>query len=173
MVRYRFATVSDAVPVAALHAESWRKHYRGVLSDEFLDNAVVEERRSLWMRRLQSPTSDQFLLLAEENEVLIGFLCAYLHHDKTYGALLDNLHVSLASKGKGVGTTLMKLLAEKLQERGLDKMYLWVLEQNAEARGFYESLGGVAMETVEETEVGDGLTMKTRIYWESIQTLLE
>ncbi len=173
MIVYRMATSKDALPVAKLHAENWQRHYRGVLSDAFLDEFVYEDRKSVWLKRFQSPTPDQFVLLAEEEGQLRGFLCAYLNYDVTYGVLLDNLHVSSTYKSKGIGTALMQRLAKKLNEKRLDKMYLWVLEQNTDAEGFYESLGGVVLETIEETEVGDCLTMKTRIYWESIQTLLE
>ncbi len=168
MVEYRLAKAKDAPAIATLHAESWRRHYRGVLSDDFLDHFVMEERKALWSKRFRNPTADQFVIVAEENELLIGFLCAYLNHDTTYGTLLDNLHVANAYKGKGVGTECMRLLAVKLKEQTLDKMYLWVLAQNVAAKGFYESLGGVVMETIEETEVGDGLTMKTRMYWKSV-----
>jgi hypothetical protein len=36
-VRIRVADSSDAPAIAALHAESWRRHYRGAYSDAFLD----------------------------------------------------------------------------------------------------------------------------------------
>jgi hypothetical protein len=35
-MQLRTATSADAVAVAALHADSWRRHYRGVYRDEYL-----------------------------------------------------------------------------------------------------------------------------------------
>jgi hypothetical protein len=39
-LRYRSACASDAAAIAALHADSWRRHYRGTYSAGFLDGDV-------------------------------------------------------------------------------------------------------------------------------------
>ena len=41
----------DAAEIAALHAESWRRHYRGAYSDSFLDGDVGEDRLAEWTGR--------------------------------------------------------------------------------------------------------------------------
>jgi hypothetical protein len=41
---YREATANDAEKIAALHARYWQIHYRGILSDAFLDGEVEENR---------------------------------------------------------------------------------------------------------------------------------
>ena len=43
VVRYRDATERDADFVAALHAESWRRHYRGAYLDSYLDGDVITD----------------------------------------------------------------------------------------------------------------------------------
>ena len=40
-LRFRSAEAGDAAAVAGLHADSWRRHYRGAFSDAFLDGDVV------------------------------------------------------------------------------------------------------------------------------------
>src|SRR6188768_3459087 len=40
----RPATAGDAGQIAALHADSWRRHYRGAYSDAFLDGDVLTDR---------------------------------------------------------------------------------------------------------------------------------
>ncbi len=42
--RLRHAGPEDAEQVAALHADSWRRHYRGAYADSYLDGDVVAER---------------------------------------------------------------------------------------------------------------------------------
>src|SRR6478752_4827506 len=54
-VGFRLARAADALAVAALHADSWRRHYRGAYSDAFLDGDVLKDRRSVWEARLCAP----------------------------------------------------------------------------------------------------------------------
>jgi hypothetical protein len=66
-MQYRVANINDLENLAKLHAESWRKTYRGIFSDEFLDNDVWEERKSSWASRLSSPKNNQHVLIATDN----------------------------------------------------------------------------------------------------------
>ncbi|HLT62157.1 MAG TPA: GNAT family N-acetyltransferase, partial [Microlunatus sp.] len=63
--------------------------------------------------------------------------------DPRWGSLVDNLHVVFDRKRSGVGTALMieaaRIIAERADRRA---MYLWVLEQNTAAQGFYRAVGG-------------------------------
>lgn len=47
-LRLRLANPSDAETIAALHADSWRRHYRGAYSDAFLDGDVISDRLAVW-----------------------------------------------------------------------------------------------------------------------------
>ena len=47
-VKIRGATLPDAEQIAALHADSWRRNYRGAYPDTFLDGEVFEDRRDAW-----------------------------------------------------------------------------------------------------------------------------
>ena len=44
-LRFRMAGAGDAAGLAGLHADSWRRHYRGAFSDAFLDGEVPGFRR--------------------------------------------------------------------------------------------------------------------------------
>lgn len=46
-VRFRSACAIDAQAVARLHADSWRRYYRGAYSDAFLEGDVVQDRLSV------------------------------------------------------------------------------------------------------------------------------
>jgi hypothetical protein len=54
-LRFRAAGPEDAYAVAALHASSWQRHYRGAFSDAFLDDDVAGYLLPLWTERLTSP----------------------------------------------------------------------------------------------------------------------
>ena len=144
-VRFRLASVSDAEAVAALHADSWRRHYRGAFSDAFLDGDVHADRLAVWTARLAGPDRPSHTIVSESGERLVGFAHTIFDDDPRWGALLDNLHVVPGEKRRGIGSRLMTLTGRAVIERGTG-LYLWVLEQNADARAFYESRGGRCVE---------------------------
>ncbi|HEY9293367.1 MAG TPA: hypothetical protein VIP98_18990 [Microlunatus sp.] len=71
--RIRHADFDDAEQIAALHAVSWQRHYRGAYSDSFLDGDVLSERRAVWTARLAEPAAT-VTVLAEDDLGLAGFV---------------------------------------------------------------------------------------------------
>lgn len=142
-LRSRPAGPSDAEAVAALHAESWRRHYRGAYSDYFLDGDVGADRLAVWTERLREPDRGRCTILVEDGERLVGFAHTVFDYHPTWGALLDNLHIAHGEKRKGIGSRLLVLTAQALGERATRTgLYLWVLEQNVDAQAFYQARGG-------------------------------
>jgi len=140
--QFRLAGPADARAVAALHADSWRRHYRGAYSEAFLDGDVVADRLAVWTDRLRKPDPRRCTILAEDGG-LVGFANTVFDDDPRWGALLDNLHVVDARRRRGIGSRLLTLTAEAVIERpGRTGLYLWVLEQNLDAQAFYEARGG-------------------------------
>ena len=41
---FRQASIHDVEAIAALHTESWQRHYRGAYLDSFLDGDVLADR---------------------------------------------------------------------------------------------------------------------------------
>jgi GNAT superfamily N-acetyltransferase len=147
LVRYRRARREDAAAIAALHADSWRHHNRGMYSDAFLDGAVDPDRLVTWTSRAEQPRPDVCVLVAEAEGVVVGFSYTIGDEDPDFGSMLENLHVERTRKGHGIGTRLMATTAEVLLERGTaGGLYLWVLEPNTAARAFYEARGGRCVE---------------------------
>lgn len=162
----RPALASDAELIARLHAESWRQTYRGMYPDEFLDGDVVPNRLAVWKDRLREERADQGVFVAEDQGSLLGFVCAYGNADARWGSLIDNLHVRPDRKGGGIGTQLIRAVAAWLGVRhGNSGVFLWVLEANAPARGFYERLGAFHAETVVMETPGGGVARSCRYVW--------
>jgi len=171
----RNAEHSDADAIALIHAESWRSSYRGILSDEFLDGAVWDERRSFWQKRMrESGTEKRLILLACEANEVLAFLCLYLDADPRWGALLDNLHIVPGMRGRGFGSMMIsRAAAWVLQQRPGSGMYLWVYEQNLEARGFYDKLGGLQGETLLKRTVEGKQVSTLRYVWRDLHALAD
>lgn len=147
-VEFRTATISDAAAVAALHTESWRRHYRGAYSDAFLDGDVTADRLAVWTERLERPSVPPatITILAESHSTLVGFAHTVFDDDPQWGALLDNLHVTYLLHRQGIGARLLALTAEAvLDRRAASGLYLWVLEHNVQAQDFYRARGGTCV----------------------------
>jgi predicted N-acetyltransferase YhbS len=144
---YRRATPGDIGAIAALHADSWRRHYRGAYSDDFLDHHVWDDQLITWTGRLQSSHPDTCTIVAERDGEVVGLVHLVFADDPTWGALIDNLHVTHELKGEGIGTRLMSEAARALLESDpTASMYLWVLEQNTQAQAFYDERRGTCVE---------------------------
>jgi GNAT superfamily N-acetyltransferase len=171
--RLRTAGAADAEAIAALHAESWRTAYRGALSDEYLSGDVMADRRALWQQRLDAPRPNQQVIVAETNDGLAGFACVFAAEHAQWGSLLENIHVSQALQGQGLGRRLLcgaaAWCAEAAPRQGL---HLSVLQGNLGAQRFYAGLGAANVGE-EMWNAPDGRVIPTyRFAWASLAPLL-
>jgi GNAT superfamily N-acetyltransferase len=168
----RQAVVSDAKIIAALHAESWRSAYRGILSNDYLDNGVFPERETYWQETLRAPRPERrYVLLAEQDNRLIAFVSVFLDEEPQYGALLHNLHVLPQLKGQGLGRLLMYEAAQWTLLQNVKQMHLWVFEANHQARKFYDALGGEVVEKKLESVAGNVEREILRYFWRGLHKL--
>jgi ribosomal protein S18 acetylase RimI-like enzyme len=176
-VRFRGAGPDDAAGVARLHADSWRRHYRGAYADSFLDGDVVADRGSVWSSRLAAPAHCA-TVLAEDGAGLVGFVHVIFDADDRWGSLLDNLHVTRDRQRTGIGTALLARAAGAVVGQATrTSMYLWVLEQNTAAQRFYRAAGGICVETAAVDPPGGvparlhGSPTKLRFTWPDASVL--
>src|SRR5262245_33291074 len=129
-IHCRPAEVRDVEAIAALHADSWRRNYRGAYLDSYLDGDVVTDRLVVWHERITRPDANFRTIVAEHDGAFAGFAHLNLDDDPTWGALLENLHVMHQLKGQGIGTQLMAASARAVLDSTPGAgLYLWVLDQ--------------------------------------------
>lgn len=144
---YRVGLAADSAGVAGLHADSWRRHYRGAYSDAYLDGDILADRLEVWASRMAQLREEQCTIVAERAGRLVGFVHTVLDADPVWGALIDNLHVTVDLKRHGIGSALLGEAARVIVERRPSSgMFLWVLEQNVTAQSFYAAKGGRRVE---------------------------
>jgi ribosomal protein S18 acetylase RimI-like enzyme len=175
----RTAGPSDAPQIATLHAESWRRHYRGAYSDFFLDGDLETERLAVWSHRLDRSDADAATFVAEEGDQTVGFVHAMGKADPIWGTLIDNLHVTSCRQRAGIGTQLLATVAQWSAGRYPDSgIHLWVLEQNDRAQAFYRARGGAMSGRELVSPPGgdprnlEGRVAKLRVAWDSPVALL-
>jgi GNAT superfamily N-acetyltransferase len=90
-----------------------------------------------------------FAHVAEEDGHPVGFALWFLSYSTwagKHGIYLEDLYVKPDRRGQGHGRALLAGLARICVERGYARLEWWVLDWNSPARGFYGSLGAVAMD---------------------------
>ncbi|GAA4720723.1 GNAT family N-acetyltransferase [Phytohabitans rumicis] len=177
-VGFRSAGAEDAEQIAALHADSWRLHYRGAYADSFLDGDVAADRRTVWSARLAAPANSE-TVLAERYGQLVGFIHVVFDADPQWGSLVDNLHVAHHQRRTGIGAHLLSRAARSVSRRAIgDAVYLWVLEQNTAAQQFYHACGAIQVETAPVPPPGgdparlNGAPRGLRMVWPNVARLL-
>jgi len=174
-MKVRVATTADAQTIANLHVESWRSAYRGMFTDAYLDSDEFRQERSLlWSNRLNHPEPKQLVLIAEIDDRVVGFACAFGGSDQQLGTLLDNLHVRHEYQGRGIGAKLMSEVAKwcgaELPGEGI---FLWVLEPNMQARRFYERRGAAYVDRDLWSSPDGGSIPCIRFAWKNVRELID
>lgn len=90
-----------------------------------------------------------YALVAEWDGSIVGFALYFLNFSTWTGRpglYLEDIYVQPAMRGRGIGLRLFQHLAQEAMRRNCTRLELSVLDWNESAIGFYESLGGVAMD---------------------------
>ena len=139
--RIRPATRADAALILSFIREL--AEYEKML-DEVKATPADIERHLFWPR----PAAE--CVIAEWDGTPAGF-ALFFHNFSTFlakpGLYLEDLYVKPELRGKGIGKTLLAHLAKLALERGCGRFEWAVLDWNAPAIRFYESLGAKLMES--------------------------
>ena len=138
------AGADDAAAIAAIHIESWRAVYRGILPEDYLDHDVVDERRAYWNAALANPRGGDFTLAAARGGIVVGFISVTRDGEPGYDATIGSLHVMASGRGAGLGRRLMGRAVARLIDDSASSVALTVYDANEAAIRFYERLGGIA-----------------------------
>ena len=141
-MKVRIASQNDAKHIAELHTLSWQDTYLGALTKQYLAEIAPKERSMVWIDRLKNPKDNQLVLVAEDEDKIVGFGCVYFDKNPEWGAYLDNLHVSKSYQSKGIGKLLLIEIARWCFKQNPEKgMCLLVNQDNIRAQKFYMKLG--------------------------------
>jgi GNAT superfamily N-acetyltransferase len=89
-----------------------------------------------------------FAHVAVVDDEVVGFALWFLNFSTwlgRHGIYLEDLYVTPATRGRGVGQALLAELAAICVRRGYGRLEWWVLDWNAPAIGFYHSIGAEPM----------------------------
>jgi GNAT superfamily N-acetyltransferase len=151
----RRATGADAPAVAAMHVRAWQTAYRGIIPDPFLDGLEVGSRASRYAFDRSGP-GDPETWIAVEGDDVVGMVCVSPSRDDDLPGLgeVRALYVAPDRWRSGAGSALMARAERLLTDAGFTEASLWVLEDNARGRRFYQAAGWEVDGRVKTVEIG-------------------
>jgi len=154
-IAVRAARVTDATAIGAVHVRAWQIGYRGIMPDSYLDGLSARERARMWAEQLAKPPSDRVLFVAEREGTIVGFAGGGPARRPLEKGLFELylLNVDPAHWMGGAGSALLEAFTAWAVEQGAHDLVLWVVMDNARARGFYERRGWAPDGTIEENDV--------------------
>jgi len=136
--------------VSRVYEESWKAAYRGILPQDYLDS--IPEGR--WAPALDHQ-GQKTLICIERGEIIgtSSFCRSRLERFHGWGEIIS-IYLLPDHWGKGHGKALMTAVLSELKLQGYEDVFLWVLEGNTRARGFYERYGFLPTNDFLEVMIG-------------------
>lgn len=138
----RRADRRDALGIARVHVASWQAAYRGHLPDAYLVSLCAARRCELWEQAL---ADDRVLVgVAESCGAIDGFVipsAGYQEGADSVTGELTAIYIRPDFWRCGVGRQLMEWAMRAADQRGWNRLNLWVLDGNERAQAFYEAMG--------------------------------
>ncbi len=162
-VALRRATIDDAGDIAAVHVDTWRTAYRGLVPQSLLDGLSVEARAGVWRRILRADEGSTFVAIEQAAERLVGFVSVGPSHDTDADRApseLYSLYLHSDYWGRGAGKDLHDSGLGQLP--AADEVTLWVLDGNVRARTFYERQGWTFDGGTKEDDRGEVILSELR-----------
>jgi len=105
---------------------------------------VDNERNRAFFPRFIAPSDDGLLLAAWRNDDLLGYACLYWHFTSLVPAetvLMNDLFVTPAARGQGVGRALIEASATVARKRGAHHLEWATAPDNTTAQRLYDATG--------------------------------
>ncbi|MEL7647713.1 MAG: GNAT family N-acetyltransferase [Sedimentibacter sp.] len=142
----REAKISDALSIAKVNVDTWRSTYKGILSNEYLNNLSYEQREQAMKNIINNSKKDGISIFVIEESInrIVGFFTCgrERNNDEIYHGELYAIYIIEEYQNKGIGKMLFNHVQERLSSQKLHPMLIWVLEENKPACNFYEIRGG-------------------------------
>ncbi|MDE5993711.1 MAG: GNAT family N-acetyltransferase [Oscillospiraceae bacterium] len=135
----RLRPEDDRNALSRIYEESWRFAYSGIIPQDYLDSIP----KGQWAASADKPNISTLVLVADGEMVGTASFCPSRFEDMAGWGEIVSIYLLPDHMGKGYGKMLFAEAVRGLEEMGFRDIFLWVLEENTNARRFYERQGFV------------------------------
>jgi GNAT superfamily N-acetyltransferase len=172
-ITIRRATPDDAEAISRVRIDGWRRSYKGLVPQGYLDAMSVEASLPMWQRVLAGPVDILSVYVAEGDNGVVGFAAGNRLEEPKHGldAELTGIYLAQEVQRRGLGRRLAGTIAAERAAHGATGMIVWVLAGNKPARAFYEALGATLL--VEQPFEWDDMPLiETGYGWRDLTALV-
>lgn len=129
----------DRFAISKVYEESWKYAYKGIVPQDYLDSIPEGQ----WASHIEQADRKN-LVIVQDGTIMgtSGFGKSRMAEMNGFGEIIS-FYLLPQYMGKGYGRLLLQAVVSELKKMGFDKVFLWVLEENQNARHFYEKCGFV------------------------------
>lgn len=133
--------MQDTGLISHIFTTSWRKAYRGLIAQDYLDRLPDE----YWVPSVRAWLMDgrfSALLVYRENQP-VGCCIFGRGRDEDYGdwGEIVSLYMLPYAARQGLGGALLDAALDDMRQEGYSRFYLWAIRGNVSADAFYQSHG--------------------------------
>ncbi|GGG25387.1 N-acetyltransferase [Caldovatus sediminis] len=177
----RRARPADAAAIGAVHAETWRNTYAGVLPDAYLAALCARRLGCAYERAILDRADGHAVFVAVasgaaggqggEPPAVVGFASGGRSRRPALAeGEIETLYLLEDFRERGAGRRLMRAMAAHLKAIGCRSVMLWVLRDNP-TRWFYGRLGG-RLAAREVIRFAGREVEQNAMVWDPIESLL-
>lgn len=164
---------ADVTALANVHVATRKTAYRGIMSDDYLDQTSLQDYQQKWQDWISPGNSAHILVATTQAGEVVGFLMWGLpRDDPSYGhAEIYALNVHPDWQRQHVGQTLFTHAqgAIAAQIGAHASFYLWVVSLNHRARNFYAQQGGICLEAARKIFMaGEAKIEEVAYFWPQV-----
>lgn len=127
----------DRFAISHIYEESWKFAYKNIIPQSYLESIPVGR----WASNLDKEGMNNLVLIEDGMFVGTSCYCKSRFSDFSNWGEIVSIYFLPQYIGKGYGKLLLDVVVKELEHLGFDDIFLWVLEDNARARKFYEKAG--------------------------------
>ena len=140
----------DRFAISKVYEESWKYAYRGIVPQDYL--ASIPEGQ--WASNIEQADRKNLVMIEDDRIIATSsFGKSRMEEMNGFGEIIS-LYFLPEYMGKGYGRLLLQEVVSELKKMGFDKVFLWVLDENRNARHFYEKCGFVKTERYLISNIG-------------------
>lgn len=140
----------DRLAISKVYEESWKYAYQGIVPQKYLES--IPEGK--WAAHIEEDGRNNLIMILDGKIIgTSGFSQSRIPEMDGFGEIIS-LYLLPEYMGNGYGAVLLQAAMAELEKMGYDKMFLWVLEKNENARRFYEKSGWIQSERCTYSNIG-------------------
>ena len=138
----RLANKNDCQELSNLKHIVWEETYRGIYSDNKIDNFDYEKNKEKFLNMILNQNIE--LYVVEVNGKLIGYMdCGRPYRPyKNYEQEIGLLYLLKEYQRKGIGKKLFNIAYNRIKENGYNEFFICCNKYNS-AKEFYKKMGGI------------------------------